>query len=123
MIAPSSGGVPPKEARSRAAGRVRCQMTFCDLGEVVDLSAKGARVRSRRRLRLEAGQPISLTIDGLDGPIEVRGKVAWARRAGFFKHEVGVEFDELGTGVSRALAALARTVTLNDSLLRLRKSA
>src|SRR5689334_18649223 len=105
MSAPSSpSNESANDPSSRRSGRVRCRMTFCDLGEIVDLSAKGARVRARRRPRGQAGDLIGVTIQGLDGPIEVQARLAWVRRAGFFRHEFGLEFEGVTESATRALS-------------------
>ena len=69
-------------ANKRRAGRVRLALVRSTLGDVLDLSATGARIRSPRAPRCAAGDELRLTIAGLEGPIATRALVAWVRRAG-----------------------------------------
>jgi hypothetical protein len=105
-------------ANKRRAGRVRLMKVRSTLGEVLDVSVTGCRLRSRRRPRCSAGDVLELAIVGLDGPIGVRARVAWVRRAGLRAHELGVHFVEPDSESRRALALLARTAPSNETFHR-----
>jgi len=68
---------------------------------VLDLSAGGMRVLSTRPLL--GTKDIGLR--GGDFSVKLRTKVAWSRRLGFRRHEIGLTFldidEELGTLLSR----------------------
>jgi hypothetical protein len=106
-------------SNARKHGRVRCQSIESNLGEVRDLSASGARVRRRHRLAEGSGAMVNLEIEGLDGPVRVLARVVWTRRLGFFKHEIGVIFEDVDPGVRRALSDIARRSPSNAVLGRI----
>src|SRR5690348_4425909 len=91
---------------ARRHGRVRCADIQSSLGEVVDLSHSGARIKRKRRLGAGDGSMVNLEIDGLDGPIRVLARVVWTRRIGFFHHEVGVLFEDVSPEIRRALVTI-----------------
>jgi hypothetical protein len=105
-------------ANKRRAGRVRTMMVRSTLGDVLDLSATGCRLRSGRKPRCAKGDELRLTIAGLDGPISTRAQVAWVRRAGLRAHELGVHFLDPDAEARRGLAALARTAPSNETFHR-----
>ena len=116
---PSAHSVWKKSEDDRAAnqrrhGRVVCRDVGCTLGEVLDLSASGLRVRAKGRPIVEAGDRFSLSIQTLDGPMLAPVQVAWVKRCGFRKHEIGITFGETGPALTQALAALARASANNE---------
>ncbi len=101
-------------ANKRRHGRVVCRDVGCTLGEVLDLSASGLRVRGKGRPAVCVGDRFSLSIQTLDGPMLAPVQVAWVKRSGFRKHEIGITFGETGPALVRALAALARASANNE---------
>ncbi len=99
----------------RRHGRVRCLDIDCNLGEILDVSASGMRVRTNQRPPT-IGTSLTTTVKGLDGPVEFNGVVVWTKRSGFFKFEVGVEFREPSAQMRTALARLARASAHNESM-------
>lgn len=84
------------------------------------------RVVSRRKLAAEKGAKISAIVEGLDGEFDIAGHVVWKRKVGFFKWEMGIEFEEVTPEARKGLALLARSALTNDSIAvkeRTRKSA
>lgn len=85
----------------RIPGRLPQEQLSCDLGPVLDLSPGGMRVLCTR--------PHLGTMDvglrGGDVNINLQAKVAWSRRLGFRRHEIGLAFidvdKELATILSR----------------------
>jgi hypothetical protein len=104
---------------ARRHGRVRCQAIHSSLGDVVDLSASGARIRRRRRITGAAGSMVNLEIEGLDGPVRVLARVIWERRLGLFRHEIGVLFEDVAPPVRRALVEIAKRSPANAVLGRI----
>ena len=113
------GLAAPDIANARKHGRVRCESIESNLGEIRDLSASGARLRRRKRLSVGAGAMVNLEIEGLDGPVRVLARVVWTRRLGFFRHEVGVLFEDVAPPVRRALVDIARRSPANAVLGRI----
>lgn len=77
----------------------------CNLGQILDLSATGLRVRRRWRMRPGSAWTIGLKGHAIGGPLI--GRVAWCRRIGFFQYEVGVEFLDPDPAIVYRLATLA----------------
>ena len=112
--------LPPQltkqDKNSRKTGRVRCQWTHCDLGEILDLSLSGMRVGCRKKPAAEVGAPLSVIIDGQDDKFDVSGKVVWKKKDGLFRWMIGVEFDELSPAARKGLALLARSSLTNNTI-------
>ncbi|MEE8238119.1 MAG: PilZ domain-containing protein [Gammaproteobacteria bacterium] len=85
----------------RIPGRLPQEQLICSLGPVLDLSPGGMRVLcTRPRLGTT-----DIDIRGGDYSLKLRTKVAWSRRLGFRRHEIGLTFldvdEELATVLSR----------------------
>ncbi len=126
----SSFELPPQlrktENNARRCGRVRCQWTHCNLGEVLDISATGIRIKCKRRPAAENGARISINIEGIDGAFDVSGRIVWRKKVGMFRWEVGIELDEPSLEARKGLSLIARSALTNDSMAahdRTRKSA
>lgn len=94
------------------------EMVTSTLGEVLDLSSSGVRIRCGRKPEFRAGSELDVELNGIDGPFEVHAKVAWVRRAGLRRHEAGLEFLNLTDDARKQLAALARTAPMNETFHR-----
>jgi hypothetical protein len=96
--------------------RVSCNSPACNLGEVLDLSATGARVRCRRFLKPAAGGRTPFVVAAGDGrEIRLDAAVCWVRR-GADRWEVGLAFDMLTPEEAFALASFAEQHRLRGSL-------
>jgi hypothetical protein len=94
----------------RRHGRVRAHDVHCTFGRVLDISASGLRVLTRRALR--AGQERILEVLTHDGKFAARVRVAWSRRAGVMSRQVGLQFLDLppqARGILNACARVAGT--------------
>jgi hypothetical protein len=89
----------------RAAGRLHQEAVTCTVGTVVNLSAGGMQVVCCWVPRGE----FPTTIRGLGMELEVLCRVAWTRRRGLLKREVGLEFVDVADDVARKLSQLAMT--------------
>lgn len=112
--------MPPQltspQKNARRAGRVRCQWTLCNLGEVLDISSTGMRVNCRRKPAADVGAKVAAVVEGHDGAFDVSGKLVWKKKAGMFRWHIGVEFDELSPASKKGLAILARSSLSNDTI-------
>lgn len=120
--------IPPQlrssRSNARRCGRVRCQWTLCNIGEVIDISATGMRIRSRRKPAAQNGSRIAVIVEGIDGSFDVSGRIVWRKKVGFFRWEVGVELDEPSADVRKGLSLIARSALANESLaVQARRSA
>lgn len=101
----------------RNAGRVRCQDIACSLGEILDLSVGGMRVKTSSRVS-RVGSGITVTISALEGEVLVPCTIQWIRKRGWLSREVGVKFGSLSPEVSKALCDLARAAAYNETIWR-----
>lgn len=106
-------------ANLRRHGRVVISRVRTDLGEILDVSASGARVR-RRGGAPEIGSEFDCEISSSSGPIRVRSRAIWVHRVGIDEHDVGLEFLELTPTARAALIeivheSIARSRAADDS--------
>jgi hypothetical protein len=87
----------------RVPGRLPQELLMCGLGPVLDLSAGGMRVLSTRP---HAGA-FDVRIQGADVSLTVRVKVAWARRLGFRRHELGLSFVDVDEDTVKILSRIS----------------
>lgn len=99
-------GAPTAEVRRH--GRFRCNMLNSTLGEVLDISAAGLRVRHRGALRAGVGDCVPLTIALASSEIRVDVRIVWMRRTGFRRQEIGMEFINLDAASRSCLSDVAR---------------
>lgn len=100
----------------RKAGRVRCQHITCSLGEVADLSASGMRVLCKNNPHIEPNQAICFYLHSLEGKdTPVTAEVAWSRKVGWRKHELGVRFLDVLPELRMALLQLCRASAYNET--------
>ena len=86
----------------RSGGRLRQDSVFCNLGEILDISATGLRMQSTRKRR-------GKVMVHLAGPIEqmvLEAEVIWSRRLGFRRYEVGLRFCEMNEATMKKLGAI-----------------
>lgn len=91
----------------RRTTRIACAQRRCNLGEIIDLSATGARIACRRFFRPVEGKPITLTITPPGKkPLHIACVVCWARKndRGW---EAGLAFQGLGLNDARTLGDFA----------------
>lgn len=98
----------PKKQDNRIRGRLRVELLKCKLGDVQDLSGTGMRVRRRGRLMVKKGEIYEVTLASLVGKQTVKARVMWIKRAGFFRHEIGLKFEGLTPEVEKGITAIAR---------------
>ena len=87
----------------RRFGRFGAERLGCDLGRVMDLSGGGMRVRCSRRL--SGGVDVKLWT--VKRQATVQAKIVWARRIGFRKYELGLEFRDLTPETRQDLSTFA----------------
>ncbi len=106
---------PADKSNRRRNGRVLCQEIQCSLGEVLDLSGTGMRIRTRERIPTD-GAPIGVILNGMDRQIYVICRIAWIKKAGFFQKELGLRFENPNPETLAALNALARNSVYNETV-------
>lgn len=99
----------PQSAKDdRRHGRLACELLSSSLGEVLDISASGVRVRRRGRVRVAKGEEVSITLQFGGSKIPAKVRVAWTRRAGFWSHELGLEFIDITDASRKVITQLGR---------------
>lgn len=96
----------PVSQRPRAE-RFVTQGFSCPLGELIDLSATGARVRLRRGADIEVRQAVMLRLQTQFQMLIVPGMVAWKRRVDG-EWQMGLHFHDLPPGMGEVLEQMAR---------------
>jgi hypothetical protein len=106
--------------RPRNAERFRTTGLRCYLGEVVDLSAAGARVICSRSESIRRGEIFTLAIQSGSQSVRVVARVAWTRRSLLSGRSVGLQFLNVRPGIAAALVQLARfgCITLDHEASR-----
>lgn len=84
---------------------VHAQVTS-SLGRVVDLSSTGVRISC---LRAPSGDVIPVEIGDEHGAFCCAGRIAWSRRCGLFRHEIGLLFPPLDEASAETLRRLIAT--------------
>ncbi|MCC5787138.1 MAG: DnaJ domain-containing protein [Phycisphaerales bacterium] len=94
----------------RRADRYPMCAAMCSLGQVVDLSASGMRVRCPGQSPVYIGQPFWFGISAGDKYLRVQGEPIWIRRTGLFGNacEIGVRFVGVDSKTRAMIADLAR---------------
>ncbi len=93
----------PETANNRRHGRIRPDAIWCSLGTILDLSASGLRVMSKKPL---GGQGVVTMRDG-DVTVSVQARIVWCRRIGFRRHEAGIEFVDIRPEEAARLRSMA----------------
>ncbi|MBS0196002.1 MAG: PilZ domain-containing protein [Planctomycetes bacterium] len=109
----------PSEATSaqrRRHGRVLCEDLSSSLGEVVNLSASGMRVRGAEKPP-KVGSRLTIRIDAPDGALFAGTVVQWTRRIGLFRFEVGLRFEPITPQLQVSLNRLARFACRNETIM------
>lgn len=105
-----------EHADKRRHGRVLTQGIKCDIGEVLDLSASGMRIRTRYKLPEDPNQVFVITLLTMDGPLALLSRVRWVKKAGLFMREAGLEFFDIGPRSRQVLQQLAGRVAYNQTM-------
>ena len=103
------GGTPVQSGAQleRTFGRQRCSMARCTLGEIIDSSAGGMKIRTRARPVL--GQGIETLLLTQHGQLPVRCTVRWIKRVRFFWFDVGLMFSGLEPEARRGICEFVGT--------------
>ena len=87
----------------RRFGRSKGTRLGCSIGRVIDLSGGGLRIRCSTRLSSQ----MDVKLWTAKRQITVPAKVAWVRRIGFRKYEIGLEFLDMTPATRKDLSTFA----------------
>jgi DnaJ-domain-containing protein 1 len=99
---------PDQGRRARAAERFVAAGLSCALGDVLDLSATGVRLRGSGKVKVDLGDILTITVASENQSVKVQSQVVWVRRRGLGRQEIGLKFVNVRKGVATALVQLAR---------------
>lgn len=82
----------------------------CPIGEIVDLSASGMKIRSKGKPDVIMGQSNQFVLKTSKQKLTVTGIVAWVRRHSMLskQYEIGIRFTDSRAGMREALIAFAK---------------
>ncbi len=82
----------------------------CPLGEIVDVSASGMRIRSPGKPGVAKGQANQFVLRTSKQKLTISGVVAWVHRQSLFskQYEIGIRFTDSRDGTRDALVAFAK---------------
>lgn len=95
-------------SRPRRSERYRTNGLTCPLGDVVDLSGTGMRVRSSVRPPVKHGDVTQLSLASDSQRLVVAGRIAWVRRTSWRAFEAGIQFLDMTAASSAAVVQLAK---------------
>jgi signal transduction histidine kinase len=87
----------------RAHGRFMQESVRSTLGEVIDFSLGGVRLRCKN----VPAEQVDLEISDDEETLTMRAEVAWSKRLGIRKHEVGLRFVNLSPELAQRVSRLA----------------
>jgi hypothetical protein len=105
-----SRGAQGKRGRrrdGRRARRYQSNVLSCDLGQVVDISRTGMRVRCASKPPIKLGQTLPLSVQSQEQRVRVSAVPVWIKRRGLRSHQVGLRFVNITLSMSAALEAMA----------------
>ena len=111
-------GGAAERSEGRRAGRLRCSMLGSNQGEVLDISATGARVLLRRNPDVKAGDCFAIEIDAISGSMKIDCCVVWIRLNSERKFEMGVEFRNINEQMKKRLVETVLHPTRAETLRR-----
>jgi hypothetical protein len=96
---------------------VKCPGVKSSLGDVLDVSASGCKVKSRGRLAARVGEVVRITIRPMTSePFEAYARVVWFQKVGMFQVHTGLCFEHITPEVRQGLAAIAATAVRHDGV-------
>ncbi|MCE7974620.1 MAG: hypothetical protein DYG92_09925 [Leptolyngbya sp. PLA1] len=105
----SWGKSAAKVIRPRAGERFGVSGLSCPLGEVVDISASGMRVRFSGSAPLSKGATATIAVTNEGQSVRVTARVIWIRKGGLLRaNELGLQWVNVRPGIAAALVQLGR---------------
>lgn len=91
----------------RKTGRLPCEQTTCQFGEIRDLSRSGARVVCKKPIDLPEGACTHLRISAHGQTVVIPARAANARKRSDGRYDVGFQFVAMTPELTRALIEMA----------------
>ncbi|MHC4991545.1 MAG: DnaJ domain-containing protein [Planctomycetota bacterium] len=93
--------------RPRSAQRHQTNLIRCDLGDLLDLSQTGMRIKCDSKPPVKVGQMIQMTLRSPGDKLPVVGKIVWLRRKGLRAYQIGIMFVNVTRRQAENLESLA----------------
>lgn len=100
----------PETGEKRGYGRYGCEGLICNLGQVVDMSATGVRVRCSAKSETEVGDDKWLSIKSNGGEVGVHAVVRRVSRVNKKEIAVALEFIDISEETRRAIYRVGQNI-------------
>ena len=104
----NTAGALRKRRGKREEERFSTDLLTSTLGDVVDLSGNGIRIRRRNGGGVTVGQVVKLTLKSDQCQVTIKCRVVRLKRIGMRQCDIGLTFAEIRPGLKNALHSLAR---------------
>jgi PilZ domain len=109
-------GMAPDTTNARRFGRLKVELLTSTLGEVVDLSGTGLRIRTPGKPPIKVGQEFDLQVHGLGQAVILPVKCVWIKRLGLFKRELGLQIGEMSDETRSTLTRIAHLAAVKTTV-------
>ncbi len=96
----------------RTTGRLPQESLVCNLGPVLDLSTGGMRVLCKRP---HEGS-LDVCLQASQYSMTLSGQVAWSKRLGFRRHEIGIQFVDVDDDTAHVLSRISASYRMRRAL-------
>lgn len=93
----------------RDAGRIQCSELRSNIGEIVDASSTGLRIKGKLPAGSKPGSTIALVVAGDEESLPLTCEVRWIKKLAFRTTTFGVSFTEITEDQRRLLWQMIRT--------------
>lgn len=105
---PKSTAISQHDDR-RDAGRIQCRELRTNVGEIVDASSTGLRIRGKLPAGTRPGSIISVVVSGDEESLPLSCEVRWVKKLAFRTTTFGVAFQQIAEDQRRQLWQMIRT--------------
>lgn len=96
----------PGPVNKRQKGRIRAEMLQTSLGQAIDLSESGVKLERKGSFKLAPGATILISLNTPQRNLTCPARVAWVRKVGWFRSQVGLQFLDESETFRRSLREL-----------------
>ena len=102
-----SKGSTGSGVENRRAKRHQTNMLSCELGDVMDISKTGMRVKCDGKPPVRVGQVLQMKLESSGQRLGVTTQVVWVKRKGLRTYQMGLQFAKVTRSLAAALESLA----------------
>lgn len=93
----------------RDAGRIQCHELRTNVGEIVDASSTGLRIKGKLPSGTRPGSTVSVVVAGDEESLQLTCEVRWIKKLAFRSTTFGVAFMDIAEDQRRLLWQMIRT--------------